>query len=387
MAVQNGYFLIADISGYTHYLSASELDHAEKILTTLLDLLIAHTRPPLIISRLAGDAVISYGLDATFVQPQTFLESIEDTYVSFRRQIELMVRNTTCTCNACRNIGELDLKFFIHHGTFGVQKLGGHDELVGSDVNLIHRLLKNHVTERTGLSAYALYTAAAAERLGIDAADPGFADLDEEYEHLGSVRILVRDMHPVWEARRRELQVTIPPGRVLFSVAADIALPPELVWDYLLQPEHYNVLVNATRIAIAGRSHGRVGVGSTYQCYHGDSVVPLAVVDWQPFERMASQATVPLPIRGVVCLVELRLDPIAAGTRLTQTMARASGPLLGRLLCDLMFGMQKKIFQRDIDHFREHVERDWRALSGGLLAARPPPAEAVGAAVRESLGA
>ena len=33
-----------------------------------LELLLAHTRPPLVLSRLAGDAVISYGLRGSFFQ-------------------------------------------------------------------------------------------------------------------------------------------------------------------------------------------------------------------------------------------------------------------------------------------------------------------------------
>ena len=67
----SGFLLIADITGYTAYLSASELEHAQGTLTALLELLIEHTRPPLIISRLAGDAVISYGLQDQFMQGQT----------------------------------------------------------------------------------------------------------------------------------------------------------------------------------------------------------------------------------------------------------------------------------------------------------------------------
>jgi hypothetical protein len=74
---QEGCLLIADITGYTLYLSKSELDHAREILTTLLTLLVDHTRPPLVISRLAGDAVISYGLGNNFVQRQTFVEMIK----------------------------------------------------------------------------------------------------------------------------------------------------------------------------------------------------------------------------------------------------------------------------------------------------------------------
>src|SRR4030066_2308229 len=138
---QSGYLLIADITGYTLYLSQSELDHAQAILTVLLELLVEHPRPPLVISRLAGDAVVSYGLQNNFYQGQTFIEMIEDTYVSFRKAIERMVLHNTCQCNACANISTLDLKFFVHYGTFGLQRLSAHDELVGSDVILSHRLL------------------------------------------------------------------------------------------------------------------------------------------------------------------------------------------------------------------------------------------------------
>jgi hypothetical protein len=147
------------------YLSQSELEHAQQTLT--LELLIEHTRPPLVISRLAGDAVISYGLRDNFFQGQTFVEVIEDTYVAFRKAINLMALNNTCQCNACTNITNLDLKFFVHYGAFTVQRLGDHNELLGSDVNLIHRLLKNHVTEETGFRAYTLYTDDAVRQLGL----------------------------------------------------------------------------------------------------------------------------------------------------------------------------------------------------------------------------
>ncbi|MFP3881279.1 MAG: DUF2652 domain-containing protein [Actinomycetota bacterium] len=161
-----GYILIADITGYTSYLNESELDHARETLSNLLELLIDNTKPPLVISRLEGDAVFSYGLDEGFVDPQTFLEMIENTYVSFRRAIELMVLNNTCQCKACANVSSLDLKFFVHHGTFALQSVGESQELMGSDVNLVHRLLKNSVTNATGIRAYSLFTEEAAESLG-----------------------------------------------------------------------------------------------------------------------------------------------------------------------------------------------------------------------------
>jgi hypothetical protein len=92
------------------------------------------------------------------VRGETLLELIESTYIAFRGRTKNVRRHSTCDCRACNNISTLDLKFIVHHGDFAVQDIGGRPELAGSDVNLAHRLLKNHVTEHTGWSAYALFS-------------------------------------------------------------------------------------------------------------------------------------------------------------------------------------------------------------------------------------
>ncbi|MEJ2304676.1 MAG: DUF2652 domain-containing protein [Anaerolineales bacterium] len=242
-----GFLLIADINGYTRYLSESELEHAQETLTALLELLVANTRPPLVISRLAGDAVISYGLREDFFQGQSFIEKIEDIYVTFRKAIERLVLNNTCRCNACANISSLDLKFFIHYGTFGIQHISDHDELVGSDINLLHRLLKNSVTEATGLRAYALYTDEAVRHL--DVGDPGETMTPhlEAYEYLGEVRVWAQDMHAVWEEKRSATKVDFPQERIWGRFEVRIDMPRERVWDYLIQPRFRTTLVGADR--------------------------------------------------------------------------------------------------------------------------------------------
>lgn len=74
-----GYLVISDITGYTGFLNQSELEHAEQSLRTLLEILIEHNRPPLIISRLVGDSVISYAPLSTVLQSQTLVDMIEIT--------------------------------------------------------------------------------------------------------------------------------------------------------------------------------------------------------------------------------------------------------------------------------------------------------------------
>ena len=362
---REGYLLIADITGYTRYLSESELEHAQETLTALLELLVENTSPPLVISRLAGDAVISYGLRGDFFQGQTFIEKIEDIYVAFRKAIERLVLNNTCRCNACANISTLDLKFFIHFGTFGIQRISDHNELVGSDVNLLHRLLKNSVTEATGFRAYALYTDVAIRMLEVEDLVETMTLHHEAYEHLGEVKVWVQDMHPVWERKRGAAAVTFPSDRISTRLEVHIDMPRERVWDYLIRPEFRNTLVGSDRMEIANRSNGRIAPGSVYQCYHGDKMVPQTILEWQPFESMIVRALSPL-IPKVSAINEYRLDPVEGGTRLTMTSGRATGPLLGRILLRLLTPVFIPLLKRAFESFKHQIESDHRAHHAAL---------------------
>ncbi|MCI0552173.1 MAG: DUF2652 domain-containing protein [Anaerolineae bacterium] len=386
MATQQGYFLIADITGYTNYLSKSELEHAQQTLTALLSLLVQHTKPPLVISRLAGDAVISYGLRDNFLQGQTFVEMIEDTYVAFRRAIDLMVLNTTCTCNACANIRTLDLKFFVHYGSFGIQKLDAHDEMVGADVIVIHRLLKNTVTETTGIRAYALYTDAAIKQLGLEDICEKMIAHKESYEHLGDLSVWIQDMHPVWVRKKEAVNISIPPEQLVFEVEADIHLPMEIVWDYLTQPKFRTILIASDRQEIEGRKDGRVDEGSVYVCYHGTQATRQTVVLWKPLERMITQDLIPIPIPNTSVYVEYRLTRTEGGTRLAQAVSKAiTGPFLGRLLVNTVMPTKRKEFDHDIQKFKRYIEEDF-ARRDSLPESMSPTPEMVAAAVSESMG-
>src|SRR3972149_1745752 len=147
---QHGYLIIADISGYTSFFAKTELEHSQEILSELLELLVSRFQPTMTISKLEGDAVFAYASEEVFARSETLIDFIESMYAAFRDRQLSIKRATTCTCNACRNIPSLDLKFFIHCGDYIQQTIANIKELVGSDVNLVHRLTKNHATEATG---------------------------------------------------------------------------------------------------------------------------------------------------------------------------------------------------------------------------------------------
>jgi hypothetical protein len=162
---QHGYLLIADISGYTSFVAGTELEHSHEILADLLGTICEKIESILMLHKLEGDAVFAYVPESNITRGETILELIESTYVAFRDKQTSIKRATTCTCNACRNIPSLDLKFIAHHGDYIIQHVRDIREMVGSDVNLIHRLLKNHVAEATGWRAYTMFTESCLDHL------------------------------------------------------------------------------------------------------------------------------------------------------------------------------------------------------------------------------
>ena len=92
---------------------------------------------------------------------ETLLRTLEQTYLSFARRRRTVALSSSCTCEACRRTPQLDLKFCVHHGSFVEHEVAGSNELVGSDVVLAHRLLKNTVRDRIGYRPYLLVTTPA----------------------------------------------------------------------------------------------------------------------------------------------------------------------------------------------------------------------------------
>ncbi|MEO7841008.1 MAG: DUF2652 domain-containing protein [Anaerolineales bacterium] len=190
---QTGYLVLADISGYTSFVAQTEIEHADMALSFLLETIIEKLSNLLTISKLEGDAVFAYVEESKLPEGKSLLELIDTTYLAFRDHAAALYAGATCPCRACKAIPTLDLKFMVHHGDFIIQQIAGIRDLLGTDVNLIHRLAKNRVSESTGWRGYALFTNQGLERMQTD--KESFVRQTESYEHLGQVETYVMDMH------------------------------------------------------------------------------------------------------------------------------------------------------------------------------------------------
>ncbi len=318
--IQRGFLVLADISGYTAFLSKAELEHAQEILTDLLETIVDGFKSLLTIHKIEGDAVFGYARDAQVLRGETLLELIESTYMAFRDRTKNVRRHTGCTCRACNNISTLDLKFIVHHGDFALQSIGGRPELAGTDVNLAHRLLKNHVSEQTGWSAYALFSKAGLERTGLQLS--GIVDRTEEYEHLGSVPVCALDLHARYETLMSQRHVEVTPQDAFLTFSQVIRATPPVLWDWMNDPQKRAAVSNephGLEFVPMLRPNGRTAAGATTHCVHGKNVAMREVVlDWKPFDYYTVEQD--SGAMGVI-RTTFRLEPVDAGhTRVTGSL-------------------------------------------------------------------
>ena len=192
--------MLADISGYTGFLQgvadahreliveADEPPPAYSLLSHLLDTMVTSVVPPYRLAKFEGDAIFAVE-DEPMPHGEAVLDCLRACYAAFRDRLAAAGSQWTCTCHACARIGDLDLKFVLHHGSHVAQSIAGREELLGPDVNLVHRLLKNHARDLVGRVPYALLTDAAIEALEIPTA--GMIAGEESYDDTPRVVVHV----------------------------------------------------------------------------------------------------------------------------------------------------------------------------------------------------
>ena len=185
--------IIADISGYTRYMTANAktLSHSQTIITELIKAIINQIQLPLEVAKLEGDAVFLFCRKQTGLRPwpdakQMIGKNLLMLFGMFSQKIGELSRSTHCTCNVCTHIDSLRLKVVVHSGEALFHRVFNFVELAGVDVILVHRLLKNSVPA----AQYLLLTEPA--RKDVEFAEAiHLSEGSETYEDLGSVKTLV----------------------------------------------------------------------------------------------------------------------------------------------------------------------------------------------------
>jgi class 3 adenylate cyclase/uncharacterized protein YndB with AHSA1/START domain len=291
--VQHGCLALADISGYTRYLGGVELEHSQDILADLLGTVASELEAVGEIAKLEGDAVFVVGRGAD-ADGEMLLAALDASYFAFARRRRTIELRSSCTCQACTRIPSLDLKLIVHHGEYVEHFVAGRPEVVGNDVIVAHRLLKNDVSNSTGAKAFALITEPCRNVLSLEPRTLNLRPHVERYEDVGEIRGWVRDLGARWIAATEREQCRVAPEEadISFSQSYDASAPA--VWDAVVAPEKIlQWKVGATDVRIDNPSGAR-DVGTITHCIHGRRTFDEEILDWRPFSYFTYREVGPI---------------------------------------------------------------------------------------------
>lgn len=312
--VERTCLLIADISGYTSYLAAVELDHAQDILADLVGTVVTSLRPTFELAKLEGDAAFM-AAPAGQLDGSLLLDAIERCYFGFRRRRRDVRQATSCECNACVRIPDLNLKFVVHVGPVVRQQMAGLDELIGRDVIVVHRLLKNTVGEATGVSAYALLTEACTSAMGLQPEALGMRPHAETYDVVGEIPGWVHNLERRWGEEDARARVRIEPAESVMGTSYEVDAAPQTVWEFLTTPGRRISWMAGVTDVIQEATGNRRTVGTTNHCIHGQDAILEEVLDWRPFDYYTIRSTIETPDGPVRIVGTTELEPTPTGTR------------------------------------------------------------------------
>jgi hypothetical protein len=229
---QPALLFMPDISGFTQFVSETEILHSQHIVQELLEILIDSNHLNLQISEIEGDAIFFYR-PGDKPHLKSLLEQVEKMFTRFHAHLKLYEHQRICPCGACKNAIDLSLKVIVHFGDVTGISIKDHKKLFGKDVIVLHRLLKNSLNRKE----YVLFT----ENLINGPEHQHLPDwyipqqASEQYD-VGEVRFYFSDLADLHKTVRVDLPVYNSSSKtfVAFHEEEVIAAPMEKIFETLL---------------------------------------------------------------------------------------------------------------------------------------------------------
>lgn len=136
--------LIPDISGFTEFITNTDVEHGAHAINILIDAIVREVGDEYEVSEIEGDAVLLIKKG-----PAPSQEELENIclriFNAFHFQRKFMQQHNICPCGACQAIINLTLKFVAHHGPVAEITVGRFVKQSGPAMIVAHRLLKNGI--------------------------------------------------------------------------------------------------------------------------------------------------------------------------------------------------------------------------------------------------
>lgn len=189
---------IPDISGFTKFMSDTDIEMSSKVIPSLLNKVIYANDIGLKVSEIEGDAILFYR-SGELPPLEKIVHQCKKFYTEFYNQLNALqekYKSEALTVNFPNTLG---LKIIMHYGDqVSAVPIGKNIKLMGEDVIIAHRLLKNKVP----YEEYILISDDLLSMYNQSEVDNYFKweNLhmnDAQYKHIGDVKYHYIDLKPL----------------------------------------------------------------------------------------------------------------------------------------------------------------------------------------------
>jgi hypothetical protein len=344
-----GTFVLADIGGYTAFLTGVGIEHGKETIQHLLNRIIRGAGKRWKVANIMGDCVFFYA-PSRLPADQVFA-SVRALYHAFRDAQLEVADGSTCRCGACDRTEDLTLKFVVHAGQFDVQNIGGRKELIGPEIVLATRLLKNSVP----VSEYIIVTPNVPglhEAAGIDA-----TPVRDELETIGPFDYTYIDLAQMRRDYDENRAFYVTPETASLGVTQEIDAPADHVWSAMSELRKRALW----QVTIDSMEHiqGEPGaVGEVHSCLHGNTKIVHATIAVDPEGRRKTEriwVSPPLMKDTYITLTAEPLSPTRTRAALHATF-KPRIPVLSRLAWPVFVATMKGMIRKDMAGLKELCE-------------------------------
>lgn len=331
---------IPDISGYTEFVNQTEIKHSKHIISELLETILEGNILDLQVSEIEGDAILFYRKGKAPSLSELINQSRKN-YLDFHTHLKIIQRDNVCQCGACRSAINLTLKFIVHYGELDETIIGNFTKIIGSDVILAHRLLKNKI----GKKEYLLITeicwhSLTPDKIELSHPEP-FNQHSEFIENFDNVNIRYTSLsflqNQIEEAATTNIKYTAkgnPDATIL--IKAPLLVVHELLIDNDAKLEYVPGIREVNNSSSVNR------VNASHTCVFEDFQVHFVTLSSEVNEkelRYVEQADLS---SGIVFITDYSLKASSAGTTLSVRIFPKLVPQSGKTISSTLLDSLKK---------------------------------------------
>jgi hypothetical protein len=131
---------IPDISGFTKFINNTRIEYSKKLVHDLLEVILDSNLLNLKVAEIQGDAIFFY-LPGVPPGINKLESQVKKTFLDFQKALKRMEHDY----KPLKGAGKLSLKIIAHYGKISTTEIKGIVKLMGSDIIIAHRVLKNNI--------------------------------------------------------------------------------------------------------------------------------------------------------------------------------------------------------------------------------------------------